>query len=62
MLRSYLQAALHQARYELLDDDGSFYGEIPDCQGVFANAATLEECRQQLEEVLESLRKEWEAL
>ena len=37
----------------LESDDGSFYGEIPVCNGVYANAATLEECRAQLLEVLE---------
>jgi predicted RNase H-like HicB family nuclease len=30
-----------------------FYGEIPECRGVFANAQTLEACREQLAEVLE---------
>lgn len=53
MLMKYIQTALHQAKYEILDDDSSFYGEIPACKGVYANAATLEECREQLEEVLE---------
>ena len=53
MLTKYTQAALRHAKYEILDDDGSFYGEIPMCNGVYANAATLEECREQLEEVLE---------
>ena len=53
MLIKYIQAALRQAKYEILDDDGSFYGEIPLCNGVYANASTLEECRKQLEEALE---------
>jgi predicted RNase H-like HicB family nuclease len=53
MLTKYIQTALRQAKYEILDDDGSFYGEIPSCNGVYANAATLEECREQIEEVLE---------
>ncbi len=53
MLLKYIQSALRLAKYEKLDDDGSFYGEIPECNGVFANATTLEECREQLEEVLE---------
>jgi len=53
MLMKYIQTALRQAKYEILDDDGSFYGEIPACNGVYANASTLEECREQLEEVLE---------
>ncbi len=53
MLKRYIQAALQHAKYEILTDDGSFYGEIPTCNGVYANAPTLEECREQLEEVLE---------
>ena len=53
MLMKYIQTALRHAKYEILTDDGSFYGEIPVCNGVYANAMTLEECREQLEEVLE---------
>ena len=53
MLTKYIQTALRHAKYEILDDDGSFYGEIPLCNGVYANASTLEKCREQLEEVLE---------
>ena len=44
---------MRHARYEILTDDGTFYGEIPECNGVYANAATLEACRDELEEVLE---------
>ena len=29
MLLEYIQAALRRARYEILPDDGSYYGEIP---------------------------------
>lgn len=53
MFRAYITGALHRARYEILEDDGSFYGEIPGFEGVYANATTLEECRDELEEVLE---------
>ena len=53
MLSQYLQAAMHKAKYEILEDDKSFYGSIPGFQGVMANADTLEECRDQLAEVLE---------
>jgi len=53
MLLGYMKAALHYATYEILTDDGTFYGEIAQCQGVYANAETLESCREQLEEVLE---------
>jgi len=53
MLTKYLEAVMRRAHYEILADDGSYYGEIADCRGVYANAPTLEECRSELEEVLE---------
>ena len=53
MLTEYLKAAMGHAHYEILEDDGTYYGEIPDCPGVYANAATLEECRNELAGVLE---------
>ena len=53
MLTEYLHAAMRKAKYEILTDDKSYYGEIPDCEGVYANAETLEDCRDQLAEVLE---------
>jgi len=53
MLSQYIQAAMRQAKYEILSDDKSFYGEIPGFQGVYANAETLEDCREELVEVLE---------
>ncbi len=53
MLTKYLQAAMEHAHYEILSDDGTYYGEIPECPGVYANAATLEECRSELAEALE---------
>lgn len=53
MLTRYIQAAMRKARYEILPDDGSYYGEIPGFDGVYANTNTLEACRDELEEVLE---------
>lgn len=53
MLTEYIRAAMRQATYKILEDDNSFYGEIPPCQGVWANAPTLEACRDELQEVLE---------
>jgi len=53
MLTKYLAAAMKHARYEILTDDDTYYGEIPECQGVYANAATLEDCRSELAQVLE---------
>jgi predicted RNase H-like HicB family nuclease len=53
MLTSYIGAAMRQARYEIVGDDGSFFGEIPAVPGVWANAKTLEDCREELQSVLE---------
>ncbi len=53
MLTKYIRAAMGKARYEILPDDGTFYGEIVGFDGVWANADTLEACRDELEEVLE---------
>jgi predicted RNase H-like HicB family nuclease len=53
MLTDYIRAAMRKARYEILPDDGTFYGEIPGFDGVYANADTLESCREELEEILE---------
>ena len=52
MLTHYIQAAMSQATYELLEDC-TYYGEIPAFPGVFAHADTLDICRKQLQEVLE---------
>jgi predicted RNase H-like HicB family nuclease len=53
MLTEYMRAALHHAHYEILPDDNSFYGEIAGFAGLYANAPTLEACREELAEVLE---------
>lgn len=53
MVSEYVSAALRKARYEILAEDGSYYGEIPGFDGVYANATTLEACRDELREVLE---------
>lgn len=53
MLVDYIHAALRHANYEILSDDGTYYGEIPICNGVYATAETLEACREELKEVLE---------
>lgn len=52
MLTKYIQAAMSHATYKLFED-GSFWGEIPLVPGVWANASTLEACREELQDVLE---------
>jgi predicted RNase H-like HicB family nuclease len=52
VLIAYIQAAMRQAIYELLED-GTYYGEIFNFQGVWANEVALEACREELQSVLE---------
>ncbi len=52
MLTDYVEKALRQAHYELMEN-GRFWGEIPPLKGVWAEGQTLEECRDTLREVLE---------
>jgi len=52
MLTKYIHEAMRLARYKILDD-GTYYGDIPGFRGVLANAVTLGECREELQETLE---------
>ncbi len=63
MLIEYVEEALRRARYELIDDEEPYYGEVPELKGVWASGKTLEECRDNLKDVIEgwilvSLRKD----
>ena len=52
MLTDYIQAAMREAHYELMEN-GCFFGSIPKCQGAWADGKTLEETRTELQSVLE---------
>ena len=53
MLTAYITAALRKAHYEFLPDDEGYFGIIQGLDGVWAQAASLEECRDELQAVLE---------
>ena len=53
MLTTYISAAMGRARYEILPEGEGYFGAIDGLQGVWASAQTLEECRLELQEVLE---------
>ena len=53
MLLQYIDRAMKKAQYEILNDDKSYYGEIPGFDGVYSNAEDLETCRNLLREILE---------
>jgi len=52
MLFQYIQKALEKAEYKKLED-GSWFAEISDFKGVWANGPNVEFCRKELSEVLE---------
>ncbi|MGH9818406.1 MAG: type II toxin-antitoxin system HicB family antitoxin [Candidatus Acidiferrales bacterium] len=52
MLSEYIAKKLQRAEYKKLKD-GTYFGEIPGLRGVWANAKKLEDCREELKEVLE---------
>jgi predicted RNase H-like HicB family nuclease len=58
MLAEYIDKAMEQAVYEIVEDERTYWGEIPGLQGVWARHATLEGCRRDLREAL----SDWIAL
>lgn len=52
MLSNFINKNLAKARYKILEDK-TYFGEIPGLKGVWASGKSLENCRKELEEVLE---------
>ncbi len=52
MISEYIQKALEKAHYKILED-GTWFAEVPVFHGVWANGNTVEDCRNELMEVLE---------
>lgn len=52
MLTRFIEKQLKRARYKLLKD-GTYFAEIPGFRGVWADGRNLEQCRNELQEVLE---------
>ncbi len=52
MLSDFIARKLKDAKYRLLKNR-TYFGEIPGLRGVWANAKNLEDCRRELQEVLE---------
>ena len=53
MLTEYIEEALKRAKYEIINDEEPYYGEVPELRGVWATGKTLKECRKNLKEVIE---------
>lgn len=52
MLTDYIRAAMRLAHYELMET-GRFFATVPPLEGLWAEAATLEESREELQSTLE---------
>lgn len=53
MLQDFSEYYLNKARYEIIDNGKTYYGEISVLKGVWATGKTLEECRKNLLNTLE---------
>lgn len=42
-----------ETKFEIINDEEPFYGEVPELKGVWASGKTLEECRRNLGETIE---------
>jgi len=52
MLLDYIHAALRHAEFERMED-GRYFGTIPQCPGLWADGDTKDQCRAELQSVLE---------
>jgi predicted RNase H-like HicB family nuclease len=53
LITEYIAAALSRAKYEIIKDEEPYYGEVPELEGVWATGKTLEECRNNLSDVID---------
>ena len=53
MVNKYINEALYRAKFELINDEEPYYGEVTELRGVWATGKTLEECRHNLVEVID---------
>jgi predicted RNase H-like HicB family nuclease len=53
VLTVYLDAAMHRATYEQLEDDEGWFATIPEFRGLWASGKTVESARDELRSALE---------
>ena len=52
MITQYIAAAMKQSQFELMEN-GRYFATIPACRGCWAEGASIEECRTELQSTLE---------
>jgi predicted RNase H-like HicB family nuclease len=53
MFSEYLAVALEKAQYKKIEDEYPYFAEVPELEGVWATGKTIEDCRNELIEVIE---------
>ena len=53
MFGEYIQAAMSNVVYEVIDDEEPYYGEVPELKGVWATGKFPEECHKNLQTAIE---------
>ncbi len=53
MFSEYMAMALKKAQYKIIDDEYPYFAEVPELDGVWATGKTIEDCRNELIEVIE---------
>ncbi len=53
MVTEYIAAAMRKAHFETMEN-GRYFGSIAQCEGAWGESDTLEGCREELREALES--------
>jgi len=53
MFQEFANRFLGKAKYEIIENGDTYYGEIPQLKGVWATGKNLEQCRSNLLDVLE---------
>ena len=53
MLTAYMEAAMRRAQYRWLEENGVFFGCVPELPGAWASGKTRAECEQMLGEVVD---------
>ena len=53
MLTDYIKATMMRAEYEFIQEDGKYFGHVPEIEGAWSYGKKLESCRDELEQAIE---------
>ena len=53
MFSEYVAVALEKAQYKKIENEYPYFAEVPELEGVWATGKTIEDCRNELIEVIE---------